>query len=98
MNTTPVQLDALAGLCRSHVSNHDANHDANHKENHDENIDVFQSACVHAGRYGTRSSALIRFGEDPRDSEFRFTERPPCTSEYQDYTPLLRALGDSPIR
>lgn len=71
-------LDELAKICRSHDSEGDA----------------FRSACIHAGEYGTRSSALIRFGEDPRDTEFRFTDQPPCESEYQDYTPLLRELDD----
>ena len=71
-------LDELAEVCRSHDSEGDA----------------FRSICVHAGDYGTRSSALIRLGEDPRDTEFRFTDQSPCESEYQDYTPLLRELYD----
>ncbi len=71
-------LDELAKVCRSH----------------DGEGDAFRSTCVHAGDYGTRSSTLIRFGEDPRDTEFRFTDEAPCESEYQDYTPLLRELGD----
>jgi len=71
-------LDDLAEICRSH----------------DTGGDPFRSACVHAGEYGTRSSTLIRLGEDPRDSEFRFTDERPCESEYQDYTPLLRQLND----
>ena len=72
-------LDELAEICRSH----------------DGDGDAFHNACVHAGDYGTRSSTLIRFGEDPQDAEFRFTDRPPCESEYQDYTPLLRELTDA---
>ncbi len=71
-------LDGLAEICRSH----------------DADGDAFRSACVHAGDYGTRSSTLIRFGEDPRDNEFRFTDQRPCESEYQDYTPLLSRLND----
>lgn len=71
-------LDELAKVCRSH----------------DGDGDMFRSVCVHAGDYGTRSSTLIRFGEDPRDTEFRFTDHPPCESEYQDYTPLLHELAD----
>jgi len=69
-------LDGIAGICRSH----------------DDAEGPLTSACVHAGEYGTRSSALIRFGAN--DCEFRFTDAPPCASDYRDYTPLLRRLGD----
>jgi uncharacterized protein with NRDE domain len=75
--TGPEVLDALAEICRSH----------------DGGDDAFRNACVHAGRYGTRSSALIRLGEEPGQGELRYTDAAPCVSEYRDYTALLQELG-----
>ncbi len=73
-------LDRLAGLCRDHRPGPRGTLDA---------------LCVHAGGYGTRSSALLRIGEaglsDPT-SVFRFADGAPCEYEYQDHTPLLRDL------
>ncbi len=73
-------LDRLASLCRDHQEGARGALDA---------------LCVHAGAYGTRSSALLRLGEaglaDPT-SVFRFAEGAPCESEYEDHTPLLRDL------
>jgi uncharacterized protein with NRDE domain len=93
-------LDELAKICRSHdIDGHDIDGhdiDGHDSQSHDSNSrgNALRSACVHAGDYGTRSSTLIRFGEDPRDTEFRFTDRAPCESEYRDYTPLLHELAD----
>jgi uncharacterized protein with NRDE domain len=69
-------LERLAELCRSHEGG-SAPTDA---------------ACVHAGRYGTRSSALLRLGEDASDSQFLWADGAPCQTAYRDFTPLLREL------
>ncbi|MEM4780463.1 MAG: NRDE family protein [Halalkalicoccus sp.] len=37
--------------------------------------------CVHADRYGTRSSSLIRVGGG--EIEYRFADGPPCETEYE---------------
>jgi len=50
-----------------------------------------ESTCVHAGDYGTRSSTLLRLGED--DGEFRYASGSPCAREYTDFTPLLHEIG-----
>ena len=47
--------------------------------------------CVHRGGYGTRSSTLLRLGTDP-DELLEHAEGPPCTSPYEDFTPLLTEL------
>ena len=57
---------------------------------HDEGLDPLGSPCVHAGGYGTRSSALMRLGEG---SFLRHADGPPCTISYQDLTPLLDELA-----
>ena len=52
--------------------------------------------CVHTPTYGTRSSSLLRLadgGLDAADSVLRFSDGPPCEGPYQDFTPLLRDLG-----
>jgi uncharacterized protein with NRDE domain len=72
-------LDRLAEICRGH----------------DGGGDPLQDACVHAGDYGTRSSALLWLAEAEKESAFRFADGPPCTREYCDFTPLLRELGHS---
>jgi uncharacterized protein with NRDE domain len=51
----------------------------------------FESTCVHAGEYGTRSSTLLRLGPD--EGELLYAGDAPCAREYSDFTPLLRELG-----
>jgi uncharacterized protein with NRDE domain len=51
-----------------------------------------EDTCIHAGPYGTRSSALIRSGAEPAADVFRFANGPPCDSDYEDFTPLLTQL------
>jgi hypothetical protein len=72
-------LDRLAEICRGH----------------DGDGDPLQDACVHAGGYGTRSSALLWLAEAHGESVFCFADGPPCTRDYEDFTPLLRELGRS---
>jgi uncharacterized protein with NRDE domain len=55
----------------------------------------FESTCVHAGEYGTRSSTLLRIGAEPA---LRYAEGPPCEAPYRDLTPLLHDLGLVPAR
>lgn len=54
--------------------------------------DPFRATCVHAGAYGTRSSALLSLSADPNRSALRFADGPPCSARYEDFTPLLRGL------
>jgi uncharacterized protein with NRDE domain len=52
--------------------------------------------CVHTPRYGTRSSCLLRLadgGLQDSHSVFRFADGAPCEERYEDFTPLLRDLG-----
>ena len=75
-----VTLDELGDLCRSHEPGPRGALDA---------------LCVHAPSYGTRSSALLRIGEDGLEdsrSAFRFADGAPCENGYVDHTPLLRDL------
>ncbi|CAI49473.1 NRDE domain protein [Natronomonas pharaonis DSM 2160] len=37
-------------------------------------------ACIHRGQFGTRSSSLVRLGEQRR---FEFADGPPCDAEYR---------------
>jgi uncharacterized protein with NRDE domain len=69
-------LERLADLCRSH----------------DGGGSPTDSTCVHAGRYGTRSSTLLRLAEDPGASKLFFADGAPCRTAYRDFTPLLREL------
>jgi len=69
-------LDELARICRTHGRGGD----------------VLDDTCVHAGGYGTRSSALLRLGETVDDAVFRFADGAPCCTEYEDFTPLLHDL------
>jgi uncharacterized protein with NRDE domain len=69
-------LQALAALCRGHEGGASPREDA----------------CIHAGSYGTRSSALVRLGADGTDGEFWFADGPPCVAPYQDFSPLLLKL------
>ena len=52
---------------------------------------AIDSACVHAGPYGTRSSTLIRVASDG-ESELRFADGAPCEHAYRDFTALLGEL------
>jgi uncharacterized protein with NRDE domain len=70
-------LDRLADLCRSHETAGDA----------------LGATCVHTPAYGTRSSTLLRLSDFATDDVLRFADGAPCRSEYEDFTPLLRALG-----
>jgi uncharacterized protein with NRDE domain len=70
-------LERLADLCRSHDDGGGAPTDA---------------ACVHAGRYGTRSSTLLRLAEAKSDSQLLYADGAPCRTAYRDFTPLLREL------
>jgi uncharacterized protein with NRDE domain len=77
----PAALDALAAVCRDHEPGPRG---------------VLDAVCVHTPSYGTRSSCLLSLSEaGPRDpaSRLRFADGPPCQTEYEDLTPLLRSLG-----
>jgi uncharacterized protein with NRDE domain len=52
---------------------------------------ALDSACVHAGPYGTRSSILMRVGGDS-SGELRFADGAPCQHSYRDFTALLGEL------
>jgi uncharacterized protein with NRDE domain len=54
-----------------------------------------ESTCVHAGPYGTRSSTLLRLGDDPA---LHYADGAPCEAPYRDLTPLLHDLGIFPSR
>jgi uncharacterized protein with NRDE domain len=64
----------------------------------------FEHTCVHADAYGTRSSTLLRLGDD--GSELHYADGAPCRREYRDYTHLLceldlgspRAGGQASVR
>ena len=73
-------LDELAEICRGHSGEGD----------------TFDDACVHAGAYGTRSSALLRLGETDDDGVFRYADGAPCCTKYDDFTPLLHDLKRHP--
>jgi len=70
-------LDELAELCREHDSGSTALHDT----------------CVHAGPYGTRSSLLFRLDPSGASSQLLYADGPPCTTAYEDFTPLLDELS-----
>ena len=55
----------------------------------------FESTCVHAGEYGTRSSTLLWIGAQPA---LRYAEGAPCAAPYRDLSPLLHDLGLFPAR
>ena len=57
-----------------------------------------EDTCIHAGPYGTRSSALLRWGGRSEAEVFRFANGPPCTSDYEDFTPLLTQLEQTGLR
>lgn len=66
-------LDALAAICREHGTGGGG----------------LDDTCVHLGRYGTCSSALLMLADSDRDSRFLFADGPPCRTDYRDYTSLL---------
>jgi uncharacterized protein with NRDE domain len=75
-------LDDLARTCRTHRGG----------------ASPFEDTCIHAGTYGTRSSALIRRGTRREADVFRFADGPPCTTGYEDFTPLLTQLDQTGLR
>jgi hypothetical protein len=54
-----------------------------------EGEDTRAATCVHGSAYATCSSMLLRMDAQPGAGELRYAEGTPCTSEYEDYTPLL---------
>ena len=69
-------LELLAQICRDHRGTGDP----------------LQDTCVHTPRYGTRSSTLLRRATDESQRFFGYSDGPPCTTGYDDLTPLLREL------
>jgi len=59
---------------------------------HDGRGGPLDDACIHTPRYGTRSSTLLQLA-GPETSVLRFADGPPCRTAYDDFTPLLGALG-----
>lgn len=59
---------------------------------HGDDSDSMGDTCVHRGGYGTRSSTLLRLGS-AHDDLLEHADGPPCTSPYDDFTPLLAELG-----
>jgi uncharacterized protein with NRDE domain len=70
-------LSALSALCSSHEAGSD---------------NALERTCIHHGEYGTRSSTLLRLGSDRARDEFHFAGGAPCSTAYENCTPLLRAL------
>ena len=58
-----------------------------------EGEDARAATCVHGSAYATCSSTLLRMDAQPGSGELRYLEGTPCTSEYEDFTPLLWRLG-----
>jgi len=58
---------------------------------HGDDADPKGDTCVHLEGYGTRSSSLLRLG--PAGGRLEHAAGPPCTSAYEDFTPLLSELG-----
>lgn len=56
------------------------------------------ATCIHAGAYGTRSSTLMRRGRRPDQDVFRFSDGPPCSHGYRDFTGLLAQLDRTGMR
>jgi uncharacterized protein with NRDE domain len=69
-------LAALEGVCATHGSA----------------ASPLEATCIHAGAYGTRSSTLMRRGRRRDQDVFRFSDGPPCSQTYRDFTPLLTQL------
>ncbi len=73
-------LERLAGLCRTHVG---------------ETSNPLADTCIHHGGYGTRSATLLRVTGRPEDDRFLWLEGPPCETEFEDRTHLLRDLDQT---
>jgi uncharacterized protein with NRDE domain len=73
-------LDALAQVCRQHRGS----------------ANPLEDTCIHTdaprGAYGTRSSALLSYDAPARPARLLFADGPPCRTDYEDFTPLLREL------
>ena len=54
-----------------------------------------EATCIHAGAYGTRSSTLMRRGRRADQDVFRFSDGPPCSHSYRDFTGLLAQLDQT---
>jgi len=54
-----------------------------------------EETCIHTPLYGTRSSTLLAVGGGR--SSLRYADGPPCGSDYEDFTPLLRQLAESDL-
>jgi len=57
---------------------------------HGDDADPRGDTCVHLGGYGTRSSSLLRLASGA--GRLRHASGPPCTTPYEDFTPLLATL------
>jgi uncharacterized protein with NRDE domain len=87
-------LDSLADTCREH---------GEEGETTGASLD---DTCVHLEGYGTRSSVLLVLADRIEGSRFLYADGPPCTHDYQDFTPLLHELsrrasyevGETPTR
>jgi uncharacterized protein with NRDE domain len=57
---------------------------------HESAADPLQAVCIHAGGYGTRSSAILALGPD----RWRYwhADGPPCTTKYRNLAKLLDEL------
>ncbi len=73
------RLGALASICRSHEGP----------------SGPLGPPCVHAGRYGTRSSTLLRLARDPARTALHHADGPPCETAHEDHGALLRELQGS---
>ena len=60
----------------------------NHEGEH-----AIAATCVHGSAYATQSSTLLRMDAPSGSGELRYAEGTPCTSEFEDFTPLLWRLG-----
>lgn len=76
-------LDVLARVCRGHEP----------REAHHAPRRSLEDACIHLDGYGTRSSMLLRLGDEPENDVWKWADGPPCTTPYEDITDLLRTLG-----
>lgn len=56
--------------------------------------DPWRSVCVHPDLpdYGTRSSSILAFADEPERSLLLHADGPPCTTELEDRSGLLRSL------
>lgn len=70
-------LDFLGGVCGRHAGT----------------TRPLDETCIHTPVYGTRSSTLLALGAHERDDALRFSDGPPCSTPYVDFTHLLRELG-----